>query len=240
MSDLAFRKRFRSSYDSSPSPTLPVRKRYRGTSKLILGTDSDEVEESSDFDSESEGARDEGPIAEDEDPAMGDKGLAVRVEGLGVDDESYGLDDKSHGVDDKSYGLDDESHGVDDESRRLADEGLGVEIDGLVLGYGALRRRDLALEGDHVYSTFETSGSLPISQSPFVVPSPISSPMIPLTVPSFIASPMATSTATIPVDKDRFIKVGAQLELYWSILQDHTQRLDMMPPILFTVIDRDV
>nr|GEW71372.1 hypothetical protein [Tanacetum cinerariifolium] len=133
MSDLAFRKRFRSSYDSSPSPTLPVRKRYRGTSKLILGTDSDEVEESSDFDSESEGARDEGPIAEDEDPAMGDKGLAVRVEGLGVDDESYGLDDKSHGVDDKSYGLDDESHGVDDESRRLADEGLGVEIDGLGL-----------------------------------------------------------------------------------------------------------
>nr|GEY95960.1 hypothetical protein [Tanacetum cinerariifolium] len=30
MSDLAFRKRFRFFYDSSPSPTLPVRKRYRG------------------------------------------------------------------------------------------------------------------------------------------------------------------------------------------------------------------
>nr|GEZ84836.1 hypothetical protein [Tanacetum cinerariifolium] len=133
MSDLAFHKRFRSSYDSLPSSTLPVRKRYRGTSKLILGTDSEEVEESSDSHSKSEGAKDEGPIAEDEDPAMGDKGLAVRVEGLGVDDESYGLDDESHGVDDKSYGLDDESHGVDDESRGLADEGFGVETDGLGL-----------------------------------------------------------------------------------------------------------
>nr|GFB49728.1 hypothetical protein [Tanacetum cinerariifolium] len=30
MPDSAFRKRFRSSYDSSPSPTLPFRKRYRG------------------------------------------------------------------------------------------------------------------------------------------------------------------------------------------------------------------
>nr|GFA17600.1 hypothetical protein [Tanacetum cinerariifolium] len=43
MSDSVFRKRFRSSYDRSPSPTLPVRK------------------------SESEDAEDEGPTAEDED-----------------------------------------------------------------------------------------------------------------------------------------------------------------------------
>nr|GFA96497.1 hypothetical protein [Tanacetum cinerariifolium] len=32
---------------------------------------------------------------------------------------------------------------------------------------------------------------------------------------------------------------GAQLELYRSILQDHTQRLDVMPPTLFAEIDRD-
>nr|GEY40555.1 hypothetical protein [Tanacetum cinerariifolium] len=57
MSDSAFRKRFRSSYDSSPSPTLPVRKRCRGTSELILGTNSEEdeeVEESLDSNSQSE------------------------------------------------------------------------------------------------------------------------------------------------------------------------------------------
>nr|GEZ34917.1 hypothetical protein [Tanacetum cinerariifolium] len=68
MSDSAFCKRFWSSYDSSPSSTLPVRKSYKGTSELILGTDSEEdgeVEKSLDSDSESEGAKDEGPTAEE-------------------------------------------------------------------------------------------------------------------------------------------------------------------------------
>nr|GEZ12229.1 hypothetical protein [Tanacetum cinerariifolium] len=263
MSDLMFHKRFMSSYDSSPSPTLPVQK------------------------SESEGTEDEGPTAKDEDPVTGDEGLAAGVKGPGVDDESYDLDDES-------YGLDDVSYDVDDESRGLDEEGRDVEIDVLVLdeeeeavpegqqqaalvvgtalsahlglGYEALRRRDLALKGDHVYSTFKvgqgfgstpkpkrservatyrlpspewTSGSLPISPSPSVVPLPVSSPMISLTIPSHIASYMATLTATIPVDEDHFIEVGAQLELYMSILQDHTQRLDVMPPILFAEIDRD-
>nr|GFC79003.1 hypothetical protein [Tanacetum cinerariifolium] len=120
MPDSAFRKRFRSSYDSSPSPTLPIRKRYRGTSELILGADSEEIDGSSDSDSESGDAEDEDPTAEDEDPATGDEGLATRVGGPGVDDESYGLDDEG-------YGLDDESHGVDDESRGLDDEGHGLE-----------------------------------------------------------------------------------------------------------------
>nr|GFB57657.1 hypothetical protein [Tanacetum cinerariifolium] len=175
MPDSAFRKRFRSSYDSSPSPTLPVRKSYRGTSELILGADSEEIDGSSDSDSESGDAEDEGPTAEDEDPTAGDEGLATGVEGPGVDDESYCLDDES-------YGLDDESHGVDDESRGLDDEGHGLESDGLGLGeeeavpegqqqgvlvvrttvsttlglwYGSLRRQELALEEDRIYSTFE-------------------------------------------------------------------------------------
>ncbi|GKE82887.1 hypothetical protein Tco_1552887, partial [Tanacetum coccineum] len=71
-------------------------------------------------------------------------------------------------------------------------------------------------------------GSLPVSPAPSVVPSPISSPMISLTVPSPIASPVATPTATILIDEDQFIEIGAQLELYGGILQDHTQRLDAM------------
>nr|GEW15407.1 hypothetical protein [Tanacetum cinerariifolium] len=257
MSDSAFRKRFTSSYDSLPSPTLPVQKRYKGTSKLILGTDSEEdeeVEEILDSKNKSEGAEDEGPTTKDKDPAAGDEGLA-RVEVLGVDDESYSLDDES-------YGLDDESHGVDDESRGLDDKGRSVEIDGLSLeeeneaipgGQGsgftpeperservsAFRQPTLTtwtdLEDDMVYidvpvyppstppvqtppSPEWTFGSLPISPSPSVVPSPVSSPMIPLTVPSPIALPMATSTATI---------------------SDHTQRLDAMPSTLFAEIDRD-
>nr|GEW19600.1 hypothetical protein [Tanacetum cinerariifolium] len=241
-----------SSYDSSPSPTLPVRKRYRGTSKIILGTNSEadeEVEESLYSDSESEDVEDEGPTAEDEDPVAEGEGLAARVEDLGLDDKSYGLDDESHGVDDESYSLDGESYGLDDESRGIDDEGHGIESDGLGLGeedavtegqqrvvsvvgtavseplglgYGALRRRELALEDDHVYSPKDnmiyidvlvytplappspegTFGSLPISPSLSVVPLPVSSPMIPLTVPS----PIATSTATIPVNEDQFIE----------------------------------
>ncbi|GKB12966.1 hypothetical protein Tco_0846889 [Tanacetum coccineum] len=64
--------------------------------------------------------------------------------------------------------------------------------------------------------------------------------MISLIVPSPIALPVATPTATISVDEDQFIKIEAQLELYGGILQDQTQRLDVMPPTLFADIDRDV
>nr|GFC31632.1 hypothetical protein [Tanacetum cinerariifolium] len=63
MFDLAFRKRFRSSYDSSSSLTFPVRKRYR---------------------------EDEGPAAEDENPA-GDEGFTARDKGPSMGVESLGL-----------------------------------------------------------------------------------------------------------------------------------------------------
>ncbi|GJV71892.1 hypothetical protein Tco_1491887 [Tanacetum coccineum] len=247
LSDSALHKRHRISYEtssSSSSPALPVRKRYRGTSELILDTDSEEDE-------------------------------------IGEEDTD----------EDEGHGLDDEGHGLDDEDRSMESDGLG-------LGYGALRYRELALEEDQVYSTFElgqgsgsvpdpkrpervsalrqptlttwidpedgiayidipaypppappaqtppspewSSGSLPVSPAPSAVPLPISSPMISLTIPSPIASPMATPTATILVDEDQFIEIEVQLELFRGILQDHTQRLDVMPPTLFEGIDRDV
>ncbi|GJS60850.1 hypothetical protein Tco_0655634 [Tanacetum coccineum] len=71
MSDLAFRKRFRSSYESSPSsspPDLPSRKRYR--------------------EDEGPAAGDEGPNAWDEGLAAGDEGSGMRVESL-----SFGEDE---------------------------------------------------------------------------------------------------------------------------------------------------
>ncbi|GKD06035.1 hypothetical protein Tco_1181009, partial [Tanacetum coccineum] len=58
--------------------------------------------------------------------------------------------------------------------------------------------------------------------------------------PSPVASLVATPIATILVGEDQFIEVGAQLELHGSILQDHTQRLDALPPTLVADIDRDV
>ncbi|GKE87093.1 hypothetical protein Tco_1564568 [Tanacetum coccineum] len=54
-----------------------------------------------------------------------------------------------------------------------------------------------------------SSGSLPVSPSSLVVPSPI-------------ASPVTTPATTIRVDEDEFLEVGAQLELHESILHDHT------------------
>ncbi|GKA89482.1 hypothetical protein Tco_0811294 [Tanacetum coccineum] len=84
-----------------------------------------------------------------------------------------------------------------------------------------------------------SSGLLPVSLAPSAVPPPISSPMILLTVPSPIALPVATPIVTILVDEDQFIEIGAQLELYGGILQDHTQRLDTMSPTLSLELEQE-
>ncbi|GJX65539.1 hypothetical protein Tco_0299882 [Tanacetum coccineum] len=136
----------------------------------------------------------------------------------------------------------------------------------LRLGYGALRRRELALEEDDVYSTFEvgqdpedvmvyidvpaypppappvqtppspewTFGSLPISPSPSVVPSPVSSPMIPLTVPSPVATPTTAET------KGFLTELGAQVEMQGGLISDHAVRLKELSPALFERYVRDV
>ncbi|GKC39130.1 hypothetical protein Tco_1051514, partial [Tanacetum coccineum] len=115
---------------------------------------------------------------------------------------------------DEGHGLDDEGHGLDDESRSVESDGLGLEVE-----------EEAVPEGQ---------------EAPSAVSSPISSPMISLTVPSPIASSVTTLIATILVDEDQFIEIGAQLELFRDILQDYTQRLDAMPPTLFVGIDKDV
>ncbi|GKD02591.1 hypothetical protein Tco_1177565 [Tanacetum coccineum] len=203
MSECAFRKRFKSSRESLPSlspPNLPSQKRYQGTSELVEDSEDDndeedeEVEEILDSNSVSEDAEDEGPTTKDEDPTAGDEGLAagdegpsMRVESRDSDDESRGLDDEGHGV--ESDGLDLGEEEVVPEGQQQAVPVVGTVVSvPLGLRYGELRRQELALEEEHVYSTFETpplpewtSGSLPISPSPSIIPSPISSPMIPLT-----------------------------------------------------------
>ncbi|GJT64910.1 hypothetical protein Tco_1016390 [Tanacetum coccineum] len=158
MSKSTFCKRFRFSYESSLSsspPDLPSRKLYRGMSKLVEDDEDEEdddeedeeIEESLDSDSMSEDAEDEGPTAEDEDPTAGDEGLAAGDEGPGMGVESRGLDDEGHSV----------------ESDRL---GLGEEEEAVPEGQQC---RELALEEDHVYSTFEVgqgSGSALESERP--------------------------------------------------------------------------
>ncbi|GJS39267.1 hypothetical protein Tco_0564310 [Tanacetum coccineum] len=180
--------------------------------------------------------------------------------GHGLNDEGHGLDDKGHSLDDEGQGLDDEGHRLDDEGRSVKSDGLGLEGEEeavpegqqrvvLVMGeivsaplglrYGVLRRPELAVEEDQVYSTFEIgqgSRSVIVPErteivsalrkptvtmwihpvdAPSAIPSPISSPMRSLTILSPIASLVATPIATI-------------------------LRLDVMPPTLFASIDKDV
>ncbi|GJZ47448.1 hypothetical protein Tco_0601280, partial [Tanacetum coccineum] len=244
MSDVEFRKRFRSPYEisPSPSPTLPVRKR---------GFSED---------------------AEDEGPAAGDEDLGMRGEsfGLGEDEVVPEVQQQAAPVVETTVG---EPSGLGYGALRrrelAAEEDQRYSTFEIGQGSGlapeperservsAFRQPALTTwtdpEDGTVYidvptypppappvqtppSPEWTSGSLPISPSHSDVPSPISSPLVSLTVPS----PVATPTATIPVDEDQFIEIGAQLEFYWSILQEHTLRLDAMPPTLFTEIDRDV
>ncbi|GKD70975.1 hypothetical protein Tco_1325065, partial [Tanacetum coccineum] len=145
MSKSAFRKRFKSSYESSPSsspPDLPLRKRYWGTSELV--EDDDEIEESLDSDSVSEDAEDEGPTTEDEDLVAGDEGLVARDEAL-------------------------EEEAVPECQQQVVPVVRTAVSTPLGLGYEALRRRELALEEDHVYNTFEVgqgSGSAPEPERP--------------------------------------------------------------------------
>ncbi|GJW28241.1 hypothetical protein Tco_0045116 [Tanacetum coccineum] len=159
MFDSEFCKKFRSSYESSPSlspPDLPLQKHYRCTV--------------------SEDAEDEGPTTEDEDPAAGDeslaagdKGLGMGVESRGSDDESHCLDDEGHSVESDGLGLEEEEEAVP-ESQQRAVLIVGTAVSApLGLGYGALRRRELVVEEDHVYSTFEVrqgSGSVPEPERP--------------------------------------------------------------------------
>ncbi|GJR79994.1 hypothetical protein Tco_0150779, partial [Tanacetum coccineum] len=182
MSDVAFHKRFRSSYESSPSlsPTLSVRKRYRGTSELILGTDSEgdelgDEEVSLDSDSGSEDAEDEGPATGDEDPER---------DGLGLEEEDEAIF----------------------EGRQQAAPVMEITMgEHLGLGYGALRRRELAAEEDQRYSTFEVgqgSGSAPEPERS----KRVSAFRQPALTTWTDRKDVATPTSTIPVDEDQFIE----------------------------------
>ncbi|GKA20377.1 hypothetical protein Tco_0700366 [Tanacetum coccineum] len=170
-------KRFRSSYESSPSvspPELPSQKRYRGTSELVEDSEEDdneedkEIEESIDSDSMSEDAEDEGPTVEDEDPAAEDEGLTTGVEGPNMDDEGYGLDDEGHGIDDEGRGLDNDGHSVESDGLGLEEEDDAIpratpataETKGFLTELGAQVEMQRGLIHDHAVQLEELSPAL--------------------------------------------------------------------------------
>nr|GEU51753.1 hypothetical protein [Tanacetum cinerariifolium] len=231
LSPSSFCKRYRSSYET-PSPssslTLPIRKRYRGTSELILDTETEG--ESSDSDVKREGSEDEGPCLEDEGP--------------GLNDEGYGLDDEGPGLKEEEKATSEGQQQAVPVVDTAVDEPLG-------LGCGALRRRELALKEGSVPNMFEvgqSSRSVPEQEEEERIyafrhltlvtwvdpedgrvytdiltyvppaahiqtpPSPEwssgSLPVLPssLVVPSPIASPVTTPAAIISVDEDQDLR----------------------------------
>ncbi|GJR97054.1 hypothetical protein Tco_0269228 [Tanacetum coccineum] len=72
-----------------------------------------------------------------------------------------------------------------------------------------------------------SSGLLPISPAPSIVPSPISSPKILLTVPLPVASPATAKT------KGFLTKLGPRVEMQGGLIRDHTVQLEELSPALF-------
>nr|GFB45356.1 hypothetical protein [Tanacetum cinerariifolium] len=182
LSPSSFCKRYRSYYKTpspSSSPTLPIRKRYQGTSEIILDTETED--ESLDSDAERDC----------------------------LEDEGNGLEDHGPSSDEVGHGLEDEGPGSEELKEEAAHEGqqqvvlfVDTAIDEpLGLRYRALRCHELALGEGLVPNTFEVDKAL---------------------------------------DEDQFLEVEAQLELYESIVHDHMQRLDALPPTLFEGYDRDL
>ncbi|GJY41963.1 hypothetical protein Tco_0429233 [Tanacetum coccineum] len=197
MSDVAYHKRFRSSYESSPSPspTLLVRKRYRGTSELIFGTDSEgdelgDEEVSLDSDSGSEDAEDEGPAAGDEDPGLDDKGY-------GLDDKSRGIDDEGHSVERDGLGLEEEDEAVLEGQQQAAPVVETTMGEPLGLGYGALMSTLMFVDPESSTQADVVQSSrvpVPLPEDPYEdirTESPES--------PHIVASPISFPDSTPPV-----------------------------------------
>nr|GFA09958.1 hypothetical protein [Tanacetum cinerariifolium] len=159
---------------------------------------------------------------------------------LGDEDSGEGGEDESSDADDERDGLNDECHGLVDEDHSLENEGLGLEEEVIPEAHTITW---VDPKDGSVYTDVLIYPPVAPVQTP---PSPEwsfdSLPILPssLVVPSSIASPVATMIANILVDEDHFPEVGVQLELHRSLLYDHTQHLDALPPTLFADIDRDV
>nr|GEV89995.1 zinc finger, CCHC-type [Tanacetum cinerariifolium] len=217
MSDSMFCKRFRSFYDSSPSPTFPGRKRYKGTSELILDTDSEEdeeVEESSDSDSESEDAEDEGPTVGDEGPTAGDEGLVAENEGpgMGVGSPSLGGDEVVPGGKQRAALV----------MKTIVGEPLG-------LGYKAFRRQEIASR--RVRSLVYLRGCITYIDVPAYPPPvpPVQTPPL----PEWSSTSAAITKAATTKAEGFLAELGAQVEMQRGLIHNHTVRSGEISPTLF-------
>ncbi|GJV85178.1 hypothetical protein Tco_1525076 [Tanacetum coccineum] len=259
MSDLAFRKRFRSSYESLPSsspPDLPSWKHYRDTSELVEDDEEEEddkeedeeIEESLNSDSVIEDAEDEGPTTENEDPAAGDEGLVAGDKGPGM------------GVESLSLGGDEAVPEGQQRAAPVMETAIGEPLG---LGYGALRHQEITFGEGRMPSVFEPTlttwidpkggiayidvpAYLPPAPPAQTPPSPdwssgsLIASLAPSIVPSPISSPMIPLTVPSPVaspvmaeTKGFLTELGARVEMQRGLIRDHTVRLGKLSPALF-------
>ncbi|GKE18590.1 hypothetical protein Tco_1426167, partial [Tanacetum coccineum] len=160
-------------------------------------------------------------------------GMLARIaEATALSPSSFHTEDESLDLGTEREGSEDEGPGSEDEGPGSKDEGPVMD-EPLGLGYRALRRRELVVgEGDmpnpkdgRVYTDIPTyvppaapvqtppspewsSGSLPVSPSSIVVPSPI-------------ASLVTTPATTISVDEDQFLKRAALWHSIYDIQREN-------------------
>ncbi|GJZ44522.1 hypothetical protein Tco_0591777 [Tanacetum coccineum] len=147
--------------------------------------------------------------------------------------ESQGLDDEGQGSKDKDPGMEEDEEaapeGQKQAARHRALESI-EEISPSTYEVGKSSRSGPEQEGVERMSAFR--------QPTLVTWVDLEDERVYTDILAY--APPTAPTTTISVDEDQCLEVGAQLELHESILQDHTQRLDALPPTLFANIDRDV
>ncbi|GJZ79163.1 hypothetical protein Tco_0644000, partial [Tanacetum coccineum] len=140
-------------------------------------------------------------------------------ESQGLDDEGQGLDDEGQGLDDEGQGLEDEGPGIEEAAPEGQQQAVPVVdtamSEPLGLEYEAAKRHTLESTEEIAPSTYETLpspewslGSLPVSPSSPVVPSPI-------------ASSVATPSTTISVDEDQFLERVALWHAIYDIQREN-------------------
>nr|GEX30873.1 hypothetical protein [Tanacetum cinerariifolium] len=154
-------------------------------------------------------------------------------------------DSKSEDAEDEGPTTEDEGPAAGDEGLAVGDEGPGMRVESLGLGGDEAvhegQQRAAPVVETTVAPTVQTppspewsSGLLHVSPVPFIVPSPISSPMISLTVSSLVASPAT-------VEAEGFLtELGTKVEMHGGLIHDHTVRLKELSPALFERYDRDI
>ncbi|GKC11558.1 hypothetical protein Tco_1008340 [Tanacetum coccineum] len=149
-----------------------------------------------------------------------DQRMRVRIRMM-RERESHDLDDESNGLDDEGHGLDDKGHGLDDKGHGLEDEGPGME-----------EEEEAAPEGQQqAVLVVDTAASEPLGLGYGAARRHPEDGRVYTDIPTYAPPTAPVQTPPSPEWSS---------ELYGSILHDHTQRLNALPPTLFVDIDKDV